>query len=64
LGGVVVAGGAQAFGARLTQAEVDALAAAYREVALAAGLPISTSVPPVPQIPATTPLPDETRPGT
>jgi len=49
---------------RNAHASLDALAAAYREVALAAGLPISASVPPVPQAPATMPLPAETRPGT
>jgi TDG/mug DNA glycosylase family protein len=49
---------------RNAHASLDTLAAAYREVALAAGVPISTSVPPVRQAPATTPHPDQTRPGT
>jgi hypothetical protein len=40
---------------RNAHASLDALAAAYREVALAAGVPISTSVPPVRQAPETTP---------
>jgi TDG/mug DNA glycosylase family protein len=46
---------------RNAHASLDALAAAYREVALAAGVPVSASVP---QVPQTTPLPDETQTGT
>ena len=48
---------------RNAHASLDALAAAYREVALAAGVPVSTSVPHALQVPEPTPLPDENVPG-